>query len=46
VKGIDSVVVGHTILPVPNRKDNVLHIDTGAFHTGNLHIMKLSEVSA
>jgi len=43
VKGVDVVVVGHTILPQPNRKDNVLHIDTGAFHTGNLHIMKLSE---
>ena len=43
VKGVAAVVVGHTILPEPNRKDNVLHIDTGAFHTGNLHIMKLSE---
>lgn len=45
VKGVEAVVVGHTILPQPGRKDNVLHIDTGAFHTGNLHIMKLSEAA-
>jgi serine/threonine protein phosphatase 1 len=45
VKGVEAVVVGHTILPQPGRRDNVLHIDTGAFHTGNLHIMKLSEAA-
>ncbi|WP_138438562.1 metallophosphoesterase [Marinobacter alexandrii] len=46
VKGIDAVVVGHTILEQPNRRDNVLHIDTGAFHTGWLYVMPISEVFA
>lgn len=44
VKGVDAVVVGHTILPTPRRRDNVLHIDTGAFHTGQMTILELSKV--
>lgn len=45
VQGIDRVVVGHTILSRPNIKDNVLYIDTGAFHTGKLTILDLAEVA-
>lgn len=46
VKGIDLVVVGHTILKRRHIKDNVLHIDTGAFHTGKLEVLNLAEIAA
>ena len=43
VGGVDAVVVGHTILEEPVRKDNLVYIDTGAFHTGKLHIIKAED---
>lgn len=46
VKGIDAVVVGHTILPEPTTLGNVHYIDTGAFHTDRLTLLELSEVTS
>jgi len=46
VKGINAVVVGHTILEEPQALGNVLYIDTGAFHTGRLTLLDAREVMA
>ena len=46
VKGIDAVVVGHTIVQEPACLGNVHYIDTGAFHTGNLTLIDAREVFA
>jgi len=43
VKGIDTVYVGHSILKEVTQIDNVAYLDTGAFLTGNLQIVKISE---
>ncbi|EAZ97248.1 putative serine/threonine protein phosphatase [Marinobacter sp. ELB17] len=42
VKGIDTVYVGHSILKEVTRIDNVVYLDTGAYRTGNLQIVKIS----
>lgn len=44
VNGIDAVVVGHTILERPVVRGNVVHIDTGSFHTGRITILSASQV--
>ncbi|MBS9403171.1 metallophosphoesterase [Halomonas sp. TRM85114] len=44
VKGIDAVVVGHTILEEPLTLGNVHFIDTGAFSTGRLTLIDAREV--
>lgn len=46
VRGIDAVVVGHTIQDQPVTLGNVHYIDTGAFHTGNLTLIDAREVTA
>lgn len=46
VKGIDAVVVGHTILEEPRTLGNVHYIDTGAFSTGRLTLIDAREVFA
>jgi len=46
VSGIDTVYVGHTILNAIARLENVVYLDTGAFHTGKLQIVKISEAAA
>lgn len=44
IRGIDLVIVGHTILDEPERRANVLHIDTGAFHTGRLTMIEAKDL--
>ena len=45
VKGIDLVVVGHTVVDFPQKINNVLHIDTGAVFDGRkLTVMSIEEV--
>ncbi|EPC03721.1 serine/threonine protein phosphatase [Litchfieldella anticariensis FP35 = DSM 16096] len=44
VTGIDGVVVGHTILREPLWLGNVYYIDTGAFTTGRLTLIRLVDV--
>lgn len=46
VEGIDIVVVGHTPLKRVARVDNVVYIDTGAFATSNLTIIRADEAAA
>ena len=41
VTGIDSVIMGHTVVLKPFKRDNCYFIDTGAVHYGNLTILKL-----
>ena len=44
VKGIDAVVVGHTIVQRPMRLGNVHYIDTGAFNTGKLTLIEARDL--
>lgn len=44
VKGIDAVVVGHTIVQRPRRLGNVHYIDTGAFNTGKLTLIEVRDL--
>lgn len=46
VTGIDTVVVGHTIIERPTWLGNVFYIDTGAFQTGRLTLINAREVLA
>jgi serine/threonine protein phosphatase 1 len=41
IKNIDTVIVGHTILNTDQWFGNVHYIDTGAYSTGNLTIVKI-----
>lgn len=42
VKNVDHVYCGHTIAQNPLTKGNISWIDTGAFHTNNLTMLKLT----
>lgn len=42
VEGIDQIFLGHTILKDPIHLDNCTYIDTGAFWTNTLTIIKLT----
>ncbi|WP_236645368.1 metallophosphoesterase [Aidingimonas lacisalsi] len=44
ITGIDTVVVGHTIVRQPVWLGNVLYIDTGAFLTGKLTLLSLDDI--
>lgn len=44
VAGIDRVVVGHSILPEVMRLDNVVYLDTGAFHSGRLSLIEAPDL--
>jgi len=41
IKNIDVVITGHTILSIDKWLGNVHYIDTGAYSTGNLTIIKI-----
>ena len=42
VKGVDAVIMGHTVTQKPCKRDNCYWIDTGAVHWGTLTILDLS----
>lgn len=44
VKGIDAVIMGHTVTQKPCKRDNCYWIDTGAVHWGTMTILDLSKV--
>lgn len=44
VQGIDTVIVGHSILDEVTERDNLVYIDTGAFHTGKLQVIALEDL--
>lgn len=44
VKGIDVVIMGHTVTQKPCKRDNCYWIDTGAVHWGTMTILDLSKV--
>ncbi|GAA0616652.1 metallophosphoesterase [Halomonas beimenensis] len=46
VRGIDAVVVGHTILEAPTTLGNVHYLDTGAFASGRLTLVEATELLA
>lgn len=46
VRGIDAVVVGHTVLEAPRVLGNVHYLDTGAFATGRLTLLEGREILA
>lgn len=46
VRGIEAVVVGHTILEAPITLGNVHYLDTGAFATGRLTLVEAGELLA
>lgn len=43
VQGIDHIYCGHTILSAPKTLGNVTFIDTGAWYSGNLHLVNITE---
>ena len=43
VAGVDRLIVGHTITPKIKGRDNVIYIDTGAFYTQKLTIIRADE---
>lgn len=45
VRGIDAVIVGHTIVDQPITLGNTHYIDTAAFHTGRLTMINLAELA-
>lgn len=44
VKGIDAVIMGHTVTQKPCKRENCYWIDTGAVHWGTMTILDLSKV--
>ena len=44
VKGIDAVIMGHTVTQKPCKRDNCYWIDTGAVHWGTMTILDLGKV--
>lgn len=44
VKGINAVIMGHTVTQKPCKRDNCYWIDTGAVHWGTMTILDLSKV--
>ena len=44
VKGVDAVILGHTVTQRPFKRDNCYYIDTGAVHWGTLTIMNLAKI--
>lgn len=42
VKGVDAVIMGHTVTQKPCKRDNCYWIDTGAVHWGTMTILDLS----
>ena len=47
VQGVDAVAVGHTIRPEVDVRDNVVHLDTGAFlKKGTLTVLPAGDVVA
>lgn len=46
VKGVDAVVVGHSIVPEPTWLGNVVFLDTGAYHhEGRLTLVPLADLT-
>lgn len=44
VKGIDAVIMGHTVTQKPCKRDNCYWIDTGAVHYGTLTIINVENL--
>lgn len=44
VKGVDAVILGHTVVKQPTRIDNCFYIDTGAVYNGKLDIIDLDTI--
>jgi serine/threonine protein phosphatase 1 len=44
VKGIDAVIMGHTVTQKPCKRDNCYWIDTGAVHWGTLTVLNVESV--
>lgn len=41
VDGVEAVIMGHTVVSRPCKRDNCFYIDTGAVHNANLTIIEL-----
>ena len=42
VKGVNAVIMGHTVTQKPCKRDNCYWIDTGAVHWGTMSVLDLS----
>lgn len=45
INGVDAVFFGHNITPRPLRKENMFFIDTGAYISGKITVIKLDPVN-
>ncbi|WP_353173672.1 metallophosphoesterase [Acinetobacter rudis] len=44
VSGVDAVIMGHTVMQKPMKRDNCYYIDTGAVHWGTMTILDLAKI--
>lgn len=44
VSGVDAVIMGHTVVQKPMKRDNCYYIDTGAVHWGTMTILDLAKI--